>query len=60
MKMTYRNWSEMKKLLVPKGQEQEWIEEHFEQHRNPQGLFDLECPNGTFIRINEYKDSDCT
>lgn len=31
----------MKKLLVPKGQEQEWIEEHLERHRNPQGPFDL-------------------
>ena len=60
MKITCRNWSEMKKLLVPKGQEQEWIEEHLERHRNPQGPFDLERPNGTFFLINEYKISDCT
>ena len=47
-------------LLVPKGQEEEWIEEHFERYRNPQGPFGLERLNGTFIRMNEYKNSDCT
>ena len=47
-------------LLVSKGQEQEWIEEHFERYRNPQGPLDLERPNRTFIRMNEYKISDCT
>ena len=42
------------------GREQEWFEERLERHHNPQGPFDLERPNGTFIRINEYKNSDGT
>lgn len=45
-------------ISVPQGQEEAWLQNRIEEHRNPTGAHIQKLRNGTWLRINERRTDD--